>query len=108
MHFDLGDMTEGEMEGEIHIEIMGDMDDVPHAVREMVMQQMHRRGQGMPEMFMHMDEHDMHMDDHMRHEMFMHMEEEEMLGIDNDKRIVNNRETISEEKVYGQSHREGK
>ena len=78
MHFDLGEMTGGEMEGEIHIEIMGDMDDVPHAVREMVMEQMRRGGHGMPEMFMHMDEHDRHMDDHERHEMFMRMDEEEM------------------------------
>ena len=26
MQFDLGDMTDGDMEGEIHIEIMGDRD----------------------------------------------------------------------------------
>ena len=67
MRFDLGDMSEGEMEGEIHIEIMGDMGDmegVPHFVREMVMERMgHGEGE-MHERFMHMDEDEMH-------EMFM-------------------------------------
>ena len=74
MRFDLGDMTEGEMEGEIHIEIsgdMGDMEGVPHFVREMVMEQMGRGEEGMLDRFMHMDEDEMH-------ERFMHMDEDEM------------------------------
>ena len=97
MHFDLGDMSEGEIEGEVHIEIMGDMEGVPHFVREMVMEQMGRGEEGMHdvhididmdeedmrEMFMHMDEDEMHevfmfMDDDGRHDFFMEMDEEEM------------------------------
>jgi len=64
MHFDLGDMSEGEMEGEVHIEIMGDMGDmegVPHFVRKMVMEQMAGQEEGMHDVHIDidMDEEDM-------------------------------------------------
>lgn len=86
MRFDLGDMTQGEMEGEIHIEIsgdIGDMEAVPHFVREMVMERMGRGEEGMLDRFMHMDEDEMHerfmhMDEDEMHEGFMHMDEDEM------------------------------
>ena len=81
MRFDLGDMSEGEMEGEIHIEIsgdMGDMENVPHFVREMVMERMGRGEEGMLDRFMHMDEHERHVDDHERHEFIIEMDPRHM------------------------------
>ena len=50
MHFDLGDMTGGEVDGEIHIEIAGDMDRVPGFLPELIMSQMDGHG-GQPMMF---------------------------------------------------------
>jgi hypothetical protein len=51
MHFELGDMTGGAIDGEVHIEITGNMDDMPGFVPQMVMEQIDAsmrggRGQG--------------------------------------------------------------
>ena len=53
MHFDLGDMTGGEVDGEIHIEIAGDMDRVPGFLPALIMSQMDGHGGhgGQPMMF---------------------------------------------------------
>ena len=67
MQFDLLDLTGGDMEGEVHIEIRGDMDGMPGFLPELIMRQMEgHRGGPMPGMmpgpgpYVVFDHHDMH------------------------------------------------
>lgn len=67
MHFDLRDLTHGEMEGEVHIEISGDMDGMPGFLPDLIMRQMdghHARplpgGMPGPAPYVVFDHHEMH------------------------------------------------
>ena len=66
MHFDLREMTGGDVQGEVHIEIDGSMDAMPGFLPELIMRQMDGHPGGM-------DHHELH------HEEMMH--EQEMLEI---------------------------